>query len=510
MNSFKIPYKTTNSFSKLIIDYLNEDKKLQPFINHFPSLENFEKQIVEKKKHIVNRSVLVEVLNDQNSSIILSNNSKENIKSLFYKNTFTITTGHQLCLFTGPLYFIYKVISTINLTEQLKEKYSDNNFVPVFWMASEDHDFEEVNHIKLFGKKISWENRNNGAVGRMSLNGFQSVLCELKKVLGSSENTKDLLQLFEKTYLNHNTLSEATRYLVNELFGKYGLVILDANDLRLKKQFIPIIRKDVLQKGFVTTIRDCSNDLGENYKIQAFIRDINFFKLSDKKRELIKESMSVMEIEDNTEQFSPNVLMRPLYQEIILPNIAYIGGGAEVAYWMQLKTTFEQEDIPFPIMVLRNSAMILNSKQEQKINDLGFQKEDLFLPEDQLKKQYVLSKSQSDISLRNEKIKLENIFNNIIAKTSDIGFKNSISAQFKKELNILNDLEKKLIRKEKKKHENALNHITKIKSQLFPNNTLQERHDNFIPFYLIYGRNFIERIKSNFNPLSPNFVVLTF
>ena len=110
MNSFKIPYKTTNSFSKLIIDYLDEDKKLQPFINHFPSLENFEKQIVEKKKHIVNRSVLVEVLNDQNSSIILSNNSKENIRSLFNENTFTITTGHQLCLFTGPLYFIYKVI----------------------------------------------------------------------------------------------------------------------------------------------------------------------------------------------------------------------------------------------------------------------------------------------------------------------------------------------------------------------------------------------------------------
>ena len=510
METFRIPYQETKKFSKLVVDYLNKNEKLQPFINHFPSLENIEKQIVEKEKHKVNRSVLVKVLKEQNSSIILSKNSDENIEFLLDENTFTITTGHQLCLFTGPLYFIYKIISSINLVEQLKDKYPEKNFVPIFWMASEDHDFEEVNHINLFGRKISWESEQYGAVGRMKLNGFQNVLDELKQILGESENAQKLIHLFENAYLNHSTLSDASRYLVNELFGRYGLVILDADDKRLKDQFISVIKKDVLQKGFVTAIQNCSNELSKYYKIQAYARDINFFKLSDNKRELIKESSDKKDIENNPEQFSPNVLMRPLYQEMILPNIAYIGGAAEVSYWMQLKTAFEQEGIPFPILLLRNSAMIINGKQEQKFKNFGFKIEDLFLSEEELKKKYVLSQSQSDISLENEKAKLENVYNNIAEKTSDIGLKNRIFSQLKKQLNTLNDLEQKLIREEKKKYQNSLNQIEKIKNQLFPNNSLQERHDNFIPFYLKDGENFLERIKSNFDPLSPNFVVLSF
>jgi bacillithiol biosynthesis cysteine-adding enzyme BshC len=504
----KIKYQTTNNFSELVVDYLNKNEKLQPFINHFPSLENLEKQIVEKQKHKVNRSALVKVLKEQNSSIILSKNSDENIEFLLDENTFTITTGHQLCLFTGPLYFIYKIISSINLVEQLKDKYPEKNFVPIFWMASEDHDFEEVNHINLFGRKISWESEQYGAVGRMKLNGFQNVLDELKQILGESENAQKLIQLFENAYLNHNNLSEASRYLLNKLFGRYGLVILDADDKRLKKQFISVIKKDVVRKGFVTAIQNCSNELSKYYKIQAYARDINFFKLSDNKRELIKESSDMMDIEKKPEQFSPNVLMRPLYQEMILPNIAYIGGGAEVSYWMQLRTAFEQEDIPFPILLLRNSAMIINSKQNQKIKDFGFKIEDLFLSEDELKKQYILSQSQSDISLEDEKTKLENIYNTIAKRTSDIGFKNRISAQLKKQINTLNDLEQKFIREEKKKYKDSLNQIERIKNQLFPNNRLQERHDNFIPFYLKDGEKFIEMLKDNFEPLYTNFVVL--
>ena len=177
---------------------------------------------------------------------------------------------------------------------------------------------------------------------------------------------------------------------------------------------------------------------------------------------------------------------------------------------MQLRTVFDQEGIPFPILLLRNSAMIINGKQEQKLKNFGFKIEDLFLSEDELKKQYILSKSKSDISLEDEKNKLENLYNNIAEKTSDIGLKNRISSQLKRQLNTLNGLEQKLMREEKKKHKNSLNQIEKIKNQLFPNNRLQERHDNFIPFYLKDGENFLERIKSNFDPLSPNFVVLSF
>ena len=505
----KISYQVTNKFSKLALDYLNEDVKLKPFINHFPTLENFEKQIAEKQNYPINRKILVEVLKQQNSNVLLSILSQKNIESLLNDNTFTVTTGHQLCLFTGPLYFIYKIISTINLAEQLQEKYPKHNFVPVFWMATEDHDFQEVNHINLFGKKIAWDIKQSGAVGRMNLDGFESILTELKLVLGTSENAEKLVSLFESAYLKHDNLADATRYLVNELFGEYGLVILDGDDKRLKQQFIPTIKKDILSQGFEKVITKCSDDLANEYKAQAYVRPINFFKLSDGKRELIKGGITEKNIEDNPESFSPNVLLRPLYQETFLPNIAYIGGGAEVNYWMQLKTAFQQENIPFPILLLRNSAMLLNVGQNKKRQDLGFSIADLFLDEHQLQKKFVLSQKGAVVSLKDEINSLEDMYVSILAKTTDVGLQISIKSQHQKQLKSLVQLEEKLLRLAKQKNESSLNQISKIKQQLFPNNSLQERHDNFISFYLTHGENFIKIMKENLNPLNPNFVVLS-
>lgn len=505
----KISYQETNKFSKLALDYLNKDEKLKPFVNHFPTLENFGKQINEKQDHFVNRDILVEVIRKQNASFSLSEKSKNNIDLLADKRTFTLTTGHQLCLFTGPLYFIYKIISTINLAEQLQKQYPKNNFVSVFWMATEDHDFQEVNHINLFGKEMEWDSKQTGAVGRMSLNGFESVLTELKSVLGNSENAKKLISLFENAYLNHDNLNEATRYLVNELFGEYGLIILDGDDKRLKQQFISIIKKDILEQGFKKSITKCSDDLANEYKAQAYVRPINFFKLSDGKRELIKGVITEKEIDEYPENFSPNVLLRPLYQETILPNIAYIGGGAEVNYWMQLKTAFQQENIPFPILLLRNSAMLLNVGQNKKRQDLGFSIADLFLDEHQLQKKFVLSQKGAVVSLKDEINSLEDMYVSILAKTTDVGLQISIKSQHQKQLKSLVQLEEKLLRLAKQKNESSLNQISKIKQQLFPNNSLQERHDNFISFYLTHGENFIKIMKVNLNPLNPNFVVLS-
>ena len=509
MELTNLSYQTTNRYSKLLIDYVNEDKKLNPFVNHFPTLSNFKKQITEKKNQTIDRGVLVKVLKEQNFNFPLTDASNTNIDLLQSEETFTVTTGHQLCLFTGPLYFIYKIISTINIAEQLKEKYPQNNFVPTFWMASEDHDFQEINHINLFGKKIAWDSGQNGAVGRMSLDGFESVLMELKEVLGETENAKKLVSLFENAYLKHKNLADATRFLVNELFGKFGLVIIDGDDKKLKQQFVPIIKKDVLQNGFVTAIKQNSKSLANDYKAQAFVRDINFFKLTKGNRELIKGGIAEKEIAENPENFSPNVLLRPLYQETILPNIAYIGGGAEVAYWMQLKSTFQQENIPFPILVLRNSAMLIEDKQKQKFESLGFEINDLFSAIDELKKQYILSNSKEDISLDIEKSELEKLYNKLLLKTNDKGLQASVNASHQKQLKSFEKLEQKLIRLEKQKHQNALNAIAKIKQQLFPKTILQERYDNFIPFYLKHGDNFIEILKESFNPLDANFVVLS-
>ncbi len=508
MDILEISYQDTNFFSKLILDYLSEDVKLSPFVSCFPSLDNLGEQILKKQAHTVDRKSLVQVLKEQNSDYVISNKTQDNIDSLLSKNTFTVTTGHQLCLFTGPLYFIYKIISTINLVEQLQKKYPNNSFVPIFWMASEDHDLEEINHIHLFGKKIVWNTDQKGMVGKMNLSGLASVLDELELSLGNSKNAKELVSVFRDAYLKYNSLADATRYLVNQLFGKFGLVVLDGNDVSLKKSFIPVIEKDILQKGFQQSIKDCTSHLQKSYKKQVHIRERNFFKVSENSRERINNTVHKQEIDNHPDSFSPNVFLRCLYQEMILPNIAYIGGGAEIAYWMQLKFVFEQENIPFPVLLLRNSVMLLDMKQNKRRKELGLSLRDLFLEEDELERRFILSKKELDISINSEVKQIELAYKNLFKKITDASLRASAISQFHKQKKVFKNLEKKLLKLEKMKHKASLKQIRKLKRNLFPNNDLQERILNFSSFYLTHGNSFIEIMKDNLNPLKPNFVVL--
>ena len=510
MEIIKIPYSKTNYFSELTLDYINKNNNLEYFINRFPDLDSFGEQIKEKTKQQINRELLVSVLERQNSQIELSNSSLNNIKLLKDSRTFSITTGHQICLFTGPLYFIFKIISAINLTEQLSKKYPENNFVPILWMASEDHDLEEVNHVNIFGKKIQWNNNSTGAVGRMSLEGITKCIEEMEDILNLGEKKSNIINIFKESYLHSNNLSEATRRLVNALFGKYGLVIIDADEKELKRTFTSVIKKDVIYKGFVNTIRETNKMLHESYSVQAFVRDVNFFMLSDNNRTLIKTNIEESLIEKEPNLFSPNVLLRPLYQECILPNIGVVGGQSEIAYWLQLKSSFEQEQIPFPILVLRNSAMILRKKLLNRIRSFNFNLSDIFLNEDLLHAKYVKSINKDSLSLINEKENIKKIYFSIISRVKDQSLETSIKADLKKHLNSLEKMELKIVRLEKRRNEDVVRQISKIKKQLFPNNTLQERHSNFSEFYLDFGDNFIEILKNNLNPLDSNFVVLSY
>tara|TARA_B100000683_G_scaffold193288_1_gene186277 strand:+ start:9688 stop:11223 length:1536 start_codon:yes stop_codon:yes gene_type:complete len=505
VNVHKIRYKDTSFFSKLVENY-TEKSIDESMYNRYPSLSSFSEQIKEKSKQCIDRDLLVSVLKKQNKSINLSEESLMNIEFLSDNNTFTITTGHQLCLFTGPLYFIYKIISTINLAERLKKEFCQYNFVPIFWMASEDHDFTEVNHIHLYGKKFIWESNERGIVGNFKTKKILRIIDEIDSFLGSDRVKKSLVKLLKRCY-SKDTLSEATRDFVNELFGEYGLVIMDSNDKYLKQKLIPIMKEDIIHQSLAPVIKKNSDINSKLYKNQAFVRNINFFKISEGKRERVLESVSENEIDNNPEKFSPNVLIRPLYQELILPNLCYVGGGAEISYWMQLKSVFHQQDIVFPILLLRNSVMWIEEKDYKKINNLGFDIENIFLSTPSLEKMYV--QRQSEINLLKEKLSLENLYRSIDKRTHDQGLKSLIKSDFVKNLKSLEKIEKKLIRSEKQKHENSLNQIRKIKRKLFPNNQLQERIDNLIAFYNTYGEKFIKTLKEELDPLDSNFLILS-
>jgi len=527
-----ISYQKSGYFSPLMNDYLDQNPKLQSLYNRFPTIENFEAQIIEKQNNFNNnhRNSLVTVLQKQYARIEISHLTEQNIESLKVNNTFTVTTGHQLNLFSGPLYFLYKIISTINLTTELKVKYPAYNFVPVYWMATEDHDFEEINYFNFKGRKFRWNAASSGPVGRLSTDGLADFFEIFEQELGHSTNAETLKKLFRNSYLKHDNLADATRYLANTLFGSHGLVIIDADDADLKRNFIPYIKEELVQQTAHKKVLETTEKLKE-YSIQVNPREINLFYIEDNLRERIihdpdnhrdgkyivnntkiefSESEILALVNSNPEKFSPNVIMRPLYQEVILPNLCYIGGGGEIAYWLELKSFFDAVKVSFPILLVRNSVLLATEKQLKKADKLNLSWSDLFSKQNDLinEKTKILSEFDVDLTLLKEQLKTQfNILNEITTKT-DPSFAGAVKAQEVKQIKGLENLEKRLLKAEKIKLKDTLNRITDLQNELFPNQSLQERQANFSEFYLESGEHLINKLIECLNPLDQQFDII--
>lgn len=523
-----IDYRDTNSFSPAIIRYLENDPDLEQFRSFNADIEGFRKLLNTKKKN-TSRNILVEVLNEQYSRLPgeSAHQVSTNIELLLQDNTFTVCTGHQLNLFTGPLYFIFKIVTAINLAKELKTNFPNKNFVPVYWMATEDHDFAEINHTYISGKKISWNMEAAGATGRLPLNGIEKALNEYKGILGISAHAEHLGKLISSAYTGNKNLADASRQLVNALFEEYGLVILDADDKRLKKQFSAIMADDIIQQNSFRNISETNKKLSETgIEAQVNPREINFFYLLDGLRERIvfederykilnseisfsKESL-LQEINDYPERFSPNVVMRPVYEEVILPNLAYIGGGAEIIYWLQLKQNFDHYAVDFPILLLRNSALFTSLNMEAKLNRLDLNFKDIFRDKEELKREWVLDHSENSLNLADEWQELSSIFEKIKLRSYKIDpslgpSTDAVKARLQR---AVKNLEAKLMKAEKRNFADALSQIDTVKAKLFPKGGLQERSENFGLFYVRHEKNFIKTLIENFRPLDLKFTIL--
>jgi bacillithiol synthase len=524
-----ISYQKSGYFSKLMNDYLDEKSNLKALYNRFPNLENFKGQLEEKSNNYNEngkRQVLVDSLNKQYKDFEISESTSNNIHLLNKSNTFTITTGHQLNLFTGPLYFLYKIISTINLCEQLKREYPNQNFIPIYWMATEDHDFVEINHFWFKGKKVAWQKDSLGPVGRLSTEGLETVFQQFSTELGLGENAAFLKNLFQKGYVKHSNLADATRFIANELFKEKGLVILDGDDANLKRVFIPYAKEELVNQTSSDEVLK-TNELLSEYKIQVNPREINLFYIEDNLRERIvfennkysvlntnysfTESEILIELENHPEKFSPNVILRPLFQEVILPNLAYIGGGGELAYWLELKSNFDANNVTFPMLLLRNSVLLVTEKQAQKADKLDLNWEDLFSNQQELfnRKTKLLSDLTIDFSSQKEHLKkqFENLY--VIASKTDKSFIGAVKAQETKQIKGLDNLEKRLLKAEKRVLIEKLERITSLQNELFPKQSLQERKANFSEYYLEFGQELIDKLFDNLNPLNQEFTIIT-
>lgn len=529
MPKVNISYQNSGYFTQLINDYLDQKTELNPLYHRFPTLENFKEQVLEKQAAFPseNRTALVRALENQYQNTATSEATMINIKALASPTTFTITTGHQLNLFTGPLYFLYKIISTINLCNQLKNTYPEFHFVPVYWMATEDHDFEEINYFQFKNLKIKWTTESHGPVGRLSTNGLDEVYQHFASQLGLGENAASLKALFENSYVKHDNLADATRYLANQLFGGNGLVILDGDSADLKQLFTPYIKKELLEKTSFNQVSETNEVLKQNYSLQVNPREINLFYIEDQVRErIVAENQKynvnntnlsyteneILELLDrHPEKFSPNVILRPLYQEVILPNLCYIGGGGELAYWLQLKSNFKAFNVTFPILLLRNSALLATQKQNEKKNKLELSWEDLFCNQQTLFTQKTAEFSQFNLDFSAQKEALKQQFDHLtsIATQTDKSFLGAVKAQESKQLKGLENLEKRLLKAEKRVYAEKLERILLLQNELFPNQSLQERKANFSEFYLDYSDRLIQKIMDELDPLNLNFTIIT-
>jgi bacillithiol biosynthesis cysteine-adding enzyme BshC len=514
-----IGLKSSGVLSSLVLDYVNKHEKLKSFYNFSPDEQGFEQLLNSKPYEDFDREELSKILLLQSSSV--SNNSEDslaNIRVLKNKNTFTVTTGHQLCLFTGPLYFIYKIFSTINLSENLKKKFPGFDFVPVYWMASEDHDFEEVNHFSAFGKTITWKSQQTGAVGDFKTGELRTIFPAVQELFGRSENADHLISLFENAYLKHSNLADATRFLVNELFGEYGLVTIDGNDKQLKQQFKEEFSKDIFNNAPFDLVDPPIRELEKmGYAAQVNPRPINCFYIENGLRARIEKAGDVFNvvgtkrsftqkelqdlIENSPEKISPNVVLRPLYQQAILPNIAYVGGPGELAYWLEFKKMFDSFQILFPVLMPRNFVTVIDKPTKNNIAKLNFSVSDFFKSEQALIKELQVKKN-SVFELDAEKKIISEFYAKVLENVSAIDktLSGSVSAELQRTLNGFERISGKANRAIRRKYETEINQLSAIKQKLFPKNVPQERYENFSSLYLNYGKHFLKAIKENTDP----------
>jgi bacillithiol synthase len=523
----ELSYRQTNAFSKIVLDYLDDAEQLRSFYTYRPDTAGIEQAVETRKQFPTNRNVLVKHLQQQYASVTASDLVKSNINLLLSEHTFTVTTAHQPNLFTGPLYFLYKILHAIKLAATLKKQMPQHDFVPVFYMGSEDADVDELAHFWVNGEKREWKTEQSGAFGRFVVDKeLVKMMDALAGELGVQPFGNEIVNKLKAYYKAGTTIQQATFELVNDLFAEYGLIVLIADAAALKEQMIAVFEDELLHHHSSKLVAQTAKQLEQHYKVQAGGREINLFYLDEDLRERIeakgdsyaianttitftKDEM-LKELKEHPERFSPNVILRGLYQETILPNIAFIGGGGEIAYWLELKAVFDFYKVPFPVLVLRNSFLLIEKKWQENMQKLSVSTEALFQPAEVLLNEMVLKTSSHTLKLNGSVTEAEALYEQLkkLSAAVDPTLVNHVDALKTKTIYRLEELEKKIFRAEKRKFDEQKRQIEQLKSALFPKNGLQERIDNFSSYYSKWERAFIKLLHEHSLSLEQEFVVL--
>jgi bacillithiol biosynthesis cysteine-adding enzyme BshC len=528
-SSMHIPFSSTHVFSTLINDYLEGKGTALDFVQYAPNLEGYRAAIEGRKKHPINRALLFEVLTKQYSNLSQEIAVNNQIALLKKETTFVVTTAHQPNLFTGPLYFFYKIIHAIQLAASLKATFPDFDFVPVYYMGSEDADLEEVGAFNLDHKKCQWVTKQTGAIGRMQVDdALLKLLQQLESYWTILPQGQKALEILKEAYQKGKTISEATLSFVHAFFGAKGLLVLQPDDAALKAAFIPIMEKELLTGFSHQAIQPTIAALSKAYHVQSEGRSINLFYLKDNIRGRIEkqgeqyivvdtaiqftQAEIIAELHQYPERFSPNVILRGVYQETILPGVVFVGGGGELAYWMELKNLFQQVGVHYPLLQLRNSFLLMRQKQAEQWTAMQFEEQDLFKPIHDLEIAFVKKHASDALDLQDSMSHLTTLYttikNEVVKVDPTLGAHAENLAQQAKAK--LDTLEKKMLRAERRKQAVDIQRIHRIKKELFPQDNLQEREAHFSAWVGHYDLSWIETIMEHSKGLESRFRIIQF
>lgn len=508
-NKTHFPFLEIESIPQLIKDFLAKD--IAGFETAVFNLENMKLQLAAKKNSFSSekRTILSETFTSQYKGFDLSSDQTKNIQLLSNDNTFTVTTGHQLNLFTGPAFFIYKILQTIKLADYLNTHFTESKVIPVFWMATEDHDFEEINHFSTDKNYYEISADSGGAVGRIKVTD-SSFITSFEEEFKDSPFGEELIALVKTAYQEGNNLAQATRIIVHQLFSEYGLLVLDGDHRDLKVQMKSLFKEELLHQTVFESTKDTIHFLEERYgKVQVNPREINLFYLTETRDRIAFENNHfilidrnitfskeelIAELEQYPERFSPNALLRPVFQEVVLPNLAYIGGNAEIMYWLELKDYFAKINIPFPILIPRASILVLTQKTLDKTETLGLNRDDYFRDFNQVSKELLLEDHDILALLNKQQNDLEQQFQQLkeSAKKTDVTFGNLVDAEKARQLKSFKRMQKRLLRAEKIKQSEKLDRIKNLFETVHPGNKWQERTLNFSSFYSTLGPEWLQ------------------
>lgn len=525
MNVVRTDYARLGLWSHTDLAYLQHDPALTPFLSYFPHASAIPDVIEKRKKYPTHRRLLAQTVARQYSQLGLNPPVSED--KLSRETTFTVTTAHQPTLLTGPLYHIYKLASTIHLAREIQKANQDLSIVPVFVIGGEDHDWAEINHVHLFGRRYQWEREASGPCGRLTLEGLGDVIETVSALFSNSRFGHEIRSLLETSLRQATTYAQFHHGLIHHLFGQEGLVVLNMDDPELKRAFIPVMERELREQFSNRLVPETQTRLEQaGFKAQAFCRPINLFYMTPGMRERLdpvdggilrvesKVSNSleqvINDLHQHPEQFSPNVVLRPLYQETILPNLAYIGGGGEIAYWLERKSQFEYAGVHHPMLIRRNSLLLLEDSTTTQMTKAGLTTDDILMETDALIKSYVVRHSQGDTDYQKELQHIQDAYSSLADKSRmiDPTLVSAIQAEGTKQVKQFEQLGSRLLRAEKQAQETNIKRVQKIKEKLFPENGLQERHDNFLPYYAQYGPGWIQDMIAVCDPMDERFTLV--